>query len=60
METIASWLTRLILASEREEAQTVIEYALVVGLVSVVVVGVLAAAANGWITSATDAVADAL
>lgn len=35
----------------REEGQTVVEYALVVGLVSLVIIGVLATAGSGWITS---------
>ncbi len=33
----------------REEGQGVIEYALVVGLVSVVLAGILATAGTGWI-----------
>lgn len=33
----------------REEGQTVVEYALVVGLVSLVIIGVLASAGSGWI-----------
>ena len=37
----------------REEGQTVVEYALVVGLVSVVIIGVLALAADGWIDQVT-------
>jgi len=42
--------------SRTEEAQTVLEYGLVVGAVSVVIVGILAAAANGWITTVTERV----
>ncbi len=35
----------------REEGQTVVEYALVIGLVSLVIIGALATAGTGWITS---------
>lgn len=44
----------------REEGQGVIEYALVVGLVSIVLAGVLAAAGTGWIGAVTDVVNNAL
>ena len=35
----------------REEGQTVVEYALVVGLVSLVIIAVLATAGSTWITN---------
>jgi len=41
-------------------AQGVVEYALVVAFVSVVIVGVLAASASGWITTITSEITDAL
>ena len=43
-------------AFHTEVGQTVVEYALVVGLVCIVVVGVLAAAAPVWLTALTDLV----
>ena len=43
-------------ALRTEVGQTVVEYALVVGLVCIVVVGVLAAAAPVWLTALTDLV----
>ena len=42
----------------REEGQGVVEYALVVGGVSVVLIGVLALAAEGWIGQVTGEVSD--
>jgi len=44
----------------REEGQGVVEYALVVGAVSVVLIGVLATQGTSWITSVTGKVNTAL
>ncbi len=46
--------------SEREEGQGVIEYALIVGLVSIVLAGVLATAGTTWINAVTGYVTGAL
>lgn len=43
-----------------EEGQTVVEYALVVGLVSLVIIGVLATAGGAWITSLSSKVTSAI
>ena len=43
-----------------EEGQTVVEYALVVGLVSLVIIGVLATAGGAWITSLSSKVTTAI
>ena len=44
----------------REEGQTVVEYALVVGLVSLVIIGVLATAGTAWINSLSSKVTTAI
>ena len=44
----------------REEGQTVVEYALVVGLVSLVIIGVLATAGSGWINTISTKVTAAI
>ena len=43
-----------------EEGQTVVEYAMIVGLVSVVVVGIVATAAPAWIDTLTSLVTTAI
>lgn len=43
-----------------EEGQGVIEYALIIGLVPIVLAGVLATAGAGWINAVTTEVTDAL
>ena len=43
-----------------ESGQTVLEYGLVVGFVSIVILGTLAASANGWITTVTGQITDVL
>ena len=43
-----------------EDGQTVVEYALVVGLVSIVVVGIVAAAAPTWMAALTALVTTAI
>jgi Flp pilus assembly pilin Flp len=45
---------------QEEEGQTVIEYALVVGVVSAALVGVLFTAGTGWIKAVTTNVTSAL
>jgi Flp pilus assembly pilin Flp len=55
----ASWAQTRRLHQE-EDGQTVIEYALVVGVVSVGLVAVLLTAGTGWINSVTQSVTDAL
>lgn len=56
---VASWAqTRR--AHQEEDGQTVIEYALVVGVVSVGLVGVLLLAGTDWINKVTANVTDAL
>ena len=57
MINVASWAQA---HKTREEGQGVIEYALVVGAVSVVLVGVLALAGTGWIGDVTENVDEAL
>ncbi|GBD23177.1 hypothetical protein HRbin29_00835 [bacterium HR29] len=47
-------------ARQLERGQGVIEYALIVGLVSIVLAGVLATAGTGWINAVTAEVTDAL
>jgi len=47
-------------ARQPEEGQGAVEYALIIGLVSLVVVVALAGAAEGWIDTVTDAVTAAL
>ncbi|MCS7293967.1 MAG: Flp family type IVb pilin [Chloroflexota bacterium] len=47
-------------ARQPEAGQGVIEYALIIGLVSIVLAGVLAAAGTGWINAVTAEVTDAL
>lgn len=47
-------------ARQPEGGQGVIEYALIIGLVSIVLAGVLAAAGTGWINAVTTEVTDAL
>jgi Flp pilus assembly pilin Flp len=44
----------------REEGQGVVEYALVIGGVSVILIGVLSVAGTGWINSVTAEVTAAL
>ncbi len=51
-------LQRLLETSEH--GQTVVEYAMLVGLVSLVIIGVLVAAAPGWISSVTGLVTTAI
>ena len=48
---VFAWKQARPIAIRDEEGQTVVEYALVVGLVSLVIIGVLATAGSGWITS---------
>ena len=43
-----------------EEGQTVVEYALVVGLVSLVIIGVLATAGTAWINTLSTKVTNAI
>lgn len=47
-------------AHQPEAGQGVIEYALIIGLVSIVLAGVLATAGTGWIQAVTTEVTDAL
>lgn len=49
----AAWKQARPLEVRDEEGQTVVEYALVVGLVSVVIIAALAISAGGWITKVT-------
>ena len=44
----------------REEGQGVVEYALVVGAVSIVLIGILATAGGGWITAVSGKVTTAI
>ena len=54
---IAAWLQA---RTQREEAQGVVEYALIIGLVSIVIIGVLVTAGTGWINSITSNVTSAI
>ena len=44
----------------REEGQTAVEYALVIGVVSIAIVGVLFTAASGWIGTITTEITTAV
>ena len=44
----------------REEGQTAVEYALVIGVVSLAIVGVLFTAGSGWIASISSKVTTAI
>ena len=48
------------LRSENEIGQTVVEYAMVVGFVCLLVVGILAGLVPGWLTTLTGNITDAL
>ena len=55
-----AWTQAHSVKPEREEGQTVVEYALVVGLVSLVIIGVLATAGKDWISSISTKVTAAI
>ena len=57
MAKIASWIQA---RTQREEGQGVVEYALIIGLVSIVIIGVLVTAGTGWINSITSNVTSSI